>query len=176
MNRLITRIILVLVVLGGGWLTYQASDIYKCNGPKSRAWLNNTIIRLDEAVSDNKTSKPLIQELSIYASASTITPTPDPDLFSWLNSPKDQEKLKDQLSKLANRAEQRYNNQQEEETPSCLVNLQEKVVTSFYYDWKFYDAAVYNNMQLVNSYGEKFNSNIDELIIELDRLSAEYNQ
>lgn len=47
MRRLIIRIIIIGVVLGGSWVAYQLSDFTSCSGPRVDAWLDGSIILRD---------------------------------------------------------------------------------------------------------------------------------
>ena len=80
------------------------------------------------------------------------------------------------FTEYVDRAQSRYVAQQNQDTPSCLSNLQEKVTTAFYYDWKYYDAADNRNYQKAIEYADKFNNSLDEIKIEIDHLSTKYNK
>jgi hypothetical protein len=52
MNRLLTRFLVIGVIAGISWVGYQISDITDCSGPRSDAWANATISRLEAANHD----------------------------------------------------------------------------------------------------------------------------
>ena len=48
MKRLLFRLIIVLIMIGAGWLIYN-SDSFNCNGSKSKAWISSTDSRIQES-------------------------------------------------------------------------------------------------------------------------------
>ena len=66
MRRLATRLIIMAIVLGGSWLSYQAADVTKCSGPKAEAWAESTL-RRREAASKDYDSITLYTTYSQYA-------------------------------------------------------------------------------------------------------------
>jgi hypothetical protein len=52
MQRLIVRLIILGVFMGGGWVTYQLADSTKCAGPKAEQWVDASLPRLEESTSD----------------------------------------------------------------------------------------------------------------------------
>jgi hypothetical protein len=171
MKSLFSRVLVVIIVIGSGWLIYNASDYSKCSGPKSEAWLIATKSRLDDTISDEASSEALIQELFVP----TPTPGPSDSTFLPLIGSAITSAKQNELKTLANNSHMRYLDQQSQETPSCLSELQGEVVKAFYYDWQYYLAAMEGDKELVNRYADEFNSARDEVIIELDKLSVKYD-
>jgi hypothetical protein len=52
MNRILTRLLVFGLFAGIGWVGYQISDVTDCSGPRSDAWADATINRLDAATHD----------------------------------------------------------------------------------------------------------------------------
>jgi hypothetical protein len=52
MNRGLTRLIIAGLFLAISWGVYQLSDVTDCSGPKSDAWAEAFIARMDEAEED----------------------------------------------------------------------------------------------------------------------------
>jgi hypothetical protein len=55
MNRLLTRLMVTGVFMVIGWGIYQVSDVTDCSGPKSDAWAEGFIERMDAADADYAT-------------------------------------------------------------------------------------------------------------------------
>jgi len=52
MQRIAIRFFVILVVLGGGWIAYQLSDVTTCSGPKAESWANASLQRMDDSTND----------------------------------------------------------------------------------------------------------------------------
>jgi len=52
MNRLLARLVVIGVFAGIGWVGYQLSDVTDCSGPRSDAWAEATMGRLEAATQD----------------------------------------------------------------------------------------------------------------------------
>ena len=122
MRRLVIRLIVLGIVLGGSWLSYQAADVTKCSGPKAEAWAESTLTRREAATKD-------------YDSITLSTTS-------------------SQYASLEARAEQRYQSQVAQETPSCLNELQDLMVQFLYAEWKAYGAASDYDFELAARYDD----------------------
>ncbi|MFN8460415.1 MAG: hypothetical protein U0X93_01390 [Anaerolineales bacterium] len=149
MKRLSTRLTIALIVIIVGWLTYQGSDYFNCNGPKATDWVNASTDRFDEAISDQKTAEPFVQQV--------FQPSAQPSTLSaYLRG------AGVDLVKFANRAETRYKNQQSQETPSCLLDTQEELINVFYYDWQYYETAISSDADGLIDMLKKYNDSVDQ--------------
>lgn len=52
MNRLLTRLLIIGLFAGLGWASYQLADVTDCSGPRSDAWADSTLARLEAAEQD----------------------------------------------------------------------------------------------------------------------------
>jgi hypothetical protein len=52
MQRLPIRFVIAAVILGISWISYQAADVTDCSGPRSDAWADATLARLEAATED----------------------------------------------------------------------------------------------------------------------------
>lgn len=52
MRRLGTRLVVMVVVLGIGWVGYMISDVTECDGPKADAWAEAYLARAEEWEND----------------------------------------------------------------------------------------------------------------------------
>lgn len=52
MNRLVARLVIAGVFMAISWGIYQVADVTDCSGPKSDAWAEAFIDRMDEAEAD----------------------------------------------------------------------------------------------------------------------------
>jgi predicted HTH transcriptional regulator len=75
---------------------------------------------------------------------------------------------------LKNRAQNRYTDQQNQDTPACLSELQEITMDGFYYEWKAYEAASNNDFTTAQSYMENLNVSKDKMEREIYRLASKY--
>ncbi len=79
-----------------------------------------------------------------------------------------------QFSTLASEAETRYIEQESQEGPSCLSDLQGITSEAFYYEWKTYDAAAAEDYEFAVTNLEKAESAHEAMESEYYRLEAEY--
>jgi hypothetical protein len=166
MNRFFSRLLIALILIGGSWLAYQASDFYNCNGPKAKEWFNKSTTRLEEAVSDQDSSKKF---MDLFTHPESVNPAISDELGLI------RKKLYiDDLTNLSSKAENRYKAQQSQETPECLSEVQNNLIDTFYYNWKYYDSALTGEISLANNYANKFMDSLDNLIVEFDKLKAKY--
>ncbi len=52
MPRLVIRLIIGGIILGGGWVAYQLSDFTSCSGPRVEAWFESSLIITKQSNSD----------------------------------------------------------------------------------------------------------------------------
>ncbi len=143
MRRLTIRLIVLGVVLGGSWLSYQLADVTSCEGPRSDAWAEASFDRGEAAVADWET-------IDQYTTAKDF-------------------------ASLSARSYARYAAQLEQETPSCLDELQSIMESFLYNDWKSYEAASQGDFQLAAEHEDQANQALREMEYEFDRLAAKYD-
>lgn len=73
------------------------------------------------------------------------------ELDSW-----DKDTLPAEFYDLAIRAENRYKQQADQETPACLSRVQKAVEDLFYYDWKQYSAIYNADFEAAFNYMEEY--------------------
>ena len=168
MRKIFFRLVIPLVFLGATWLYYNNLDSFSCNGPRSTAWVDITSERLEEALNSRKATSSTISNLIQAQQKATTNESSNPFAGAIV--------FPSELRTAEDKANSRYLNQQKEDTPKCLQDLQEKVVELFYYDWKYYSAASSFDFDNMISYDNKIRNSIDEIQIQLDKIKAQYSK